>query len=81
MANLRRFTVVPRLPPSLERLRELAYNLWWASNPIAQELFIRIDPDLWVEARGNPIELLARVDQGRLDELAGDDAFTTTWTQ
>ncbi|MGA2449554.1 MAG: alpha-glucan family phosphorylase [Polyangiaceae bacterium] len=76
MANLRRFTVVPRLPPSLERLRELAYNLWWAWNPIAQELFIRIDPDLWVEVRGNPIELLGRVDQGRLDELAGDDAFT-----
>ncbi len=26
---------------------------------------------------GNPIELLARVDQARLNELAGDDAFTS----
>src|SRR4029077_14600458 len=26
---------------------------------------------------GNPIELLARVDQARLDELASDDAFTS----
>jgi starch phosphorylase len=77
MPTLRRFTVVPRLPPGLERLREIAYNLWWAWAPVAHELFVRIDPDLWERVHGNPIELLACVDQGRLDELAGDDAFTS----
>ena len=53
------------------------YNLWWSWAPVAHELFVRIDPDLWEEVHGNPIELLARVDQARLDELATDDAFTS----
>ena len=77
MPTLRHFTVVPRLPPTLERLRALAYNLWWSWSPVGQELFVRLDPDLWEEVHGNPIELLARVDQTRLDELVGDDAFTS----
>src|SRR5450631_227416 len=77
MPTLKHFTVVPRLPPALERLRDIAFNLWWSWSPVAHELFVRLDPDLWEEVKGNPIELLARVDQGRLEELATDDAFTS----
>jgi starch phosphorylase len=77
MPTLRHFTVVPRLPPALESLREIAYNMWWSWARVAHELFVRIDPDLWEAVHGNPIELLARVDQGRLEELASDDAFTS----
>ena len=33
--------VLPSLPPSLAALKELAYNLWWAWNPEAIELFRR----------------------------------------
>ena len=33
MPTLRHFTVVPRLPPPLERLRDIAYNLWWSWSP------------------------------------------------
>jgi len=69
MPTLRRFTVVPRLPPTLEHLREIAHNLWWAWEPLARELFDRIDLDIWEEVHGNPIELLSRVGQQRLDEL------------
>jgi glycogen phosphorylase len=36
---------------------------------------VRVDPDLWEAVHGNPIELLSRVEQGRLDTLAADDAF------
>ncbi len=85
MPTLRRFIVVPRLPNALERLREIAYNLWWSWSPIASELFRRIDPDLWDEVHGNPIELLSRAEQKRLDQLAGDDAFLShldsTWRE
>jgi starch phosphorylase len=77
MPTLRHYTVVPRLPSTLERLRALAYNLWWSWSAVGQELFVRLDPDLWEEVHGNPIDLLARVDQKRLDELVGDDAFTS----
>ena len=78
MPTLRRFNVVPRLPPSLENLRAIAHNLWWAWEPMARDLFVRIDPDLWEDVHGNPIELLSRVGQARLDELAADDAFIST---
>ena len=77
MPTLRHFTVVPRLPAALERLRALSYNLWWSWSPAGQELFVRLDPDLWQAVHGNPVELLARVDQARLDEAASDDAFTS----
>jgi starch phosphorylase len=73
--TLRRFTVVPRLPPPLERLRELVSNLFWVWTPVARELVVRIDPELFEEVHGNPIELLSRVTQKRLDELACDEAF------
>jgi starch phosphorylase len=84
MPTLKHFTVVPRLPAALERLRDIAYNLWWSWSPVAHELFVRLDPVLWETVRGNPIELLARIDQDRLESLAGDDAFTShleaAWT-
>lgn len=73
--TLRRFTVVPRLPRPLERLRALAHNLFWVWTPVARELFVRIDPGLFEEVQGNAIELLSRVRQARLDELAHDEAF------
>ena len=77
MPTLHRFTVVPRLPSPLAPLREIAYNLYWAWDSVARELFVRIDPDLWEEVHGNPIELLSSVGQQRLDELAADDAFVS----
>ena len=77
MPTLHRYHVVPKLPQTLERLRELSQNLWWTWNPEGRELFARIDPDLFEAVHGNPIELLSRVGQKRLDELAEDDAFTS----
>ena len=42
----------------LEKLKELAYNLWWSWHPEAKDLFRRIDPIIWSEIRENPIKLL-----------------------
>ena len=75
MPTLRRFTVTPRLPASLERLRGIAHNLWWTWTPSARALFLRIDEGLFEATHANPIELLSRVPQSRLDELAVDDAY------
>ena len=46
------------LPPKLEGLRRLAYNLWWSWHPEARTLFSRIDAGRWARFR-NPIPLLA----------------------
>ncbi len=47
-----------RLPPQLEGLRRLAYNLYWSWHPRAKILFSRIDAAQWARYR-NPIPVLA----------------------
>ncbi len=47
-----------RLPPQLEGLRRLAYNLYWSWHPRAKILFSRIDAAAWARYR-NPIPVLA----------------------
>ena len=54
------FQVVPSLPPRIAPLRELAYNLWWAWNLDAVDLFIRLDRDLWDQTFHNPVRMLRR---------------------
>ena len=62
-------SVVPKLPEPLKRLEELAYNLWWSWNHDAVALFRRIDRELWISTGHNPIMILGRMSQTRLDEL------------
>ncbi|HEY8439489.1 MAG TPA: alpha-glucan family phosphorylase [Candidatus Limnocylindrales bacterium] len=47
-----------RLPPALEGLRPLAYNLYWAWHPRARAIWSRIDRRAWTRHR-NPIPVLA----------------------
>ncbi|MCG8403557.1 MAG: alpha-glucan family phosphorylase [Phycisphaerales bacterium] len=75
LMHLRTYTVIPSLPEPVNRLRELAYNLWWSWNRDAQELFRRLDPNLWDEVVGNPVQFLAHISQKRLDQGASDTAY------
>ena len=69
------FRVIPSLPDSLERLRNLAHNLWWAWNHEAIELFRRLDRDLWEDTGHNPVLMLGAIRQKRLEQVAEDDGF------
>ncbi len=69
------FTVTPSLPASLERLRDLAYNLRWAWNHDAIELFRRLDSDLWESTGHNPVLMLGTIDQAQLEAAATDEGF------
>ncbi len=71
------FNVVPNLPEELAPLKELAYNLWHAWNPEALTLFMRVDRELWEKCNHNPVLMLGRVEQDRLNKLANDDGFLT----
>ncbi len=75
MHTLHRYEVVPSVPLALAPLRRLAQNLWWAWNRDARSLFTRIDASLFEVVGENPLALLARVPQRRLDELAADGAY------
>jgi starch phosphorylase len=67
--------VSPSLPPALERLRELAYNLRWTWSHATIELFSRVDRDLWDTAHHNPVLLLGMVDQAALEAASADEGF------
>lgn len=62
-------------PERIARLRELAYNLWWAWNPEAQELYRQIDPELWELEYHNPVNFLREVRQQRLEEAASNAEY------
>ncbi len=69
------FNVIPKLPASLEKLRDVAYNLRWSWNHDTVELFRRLDSELWESTGHNPVQMLGVIDQSRLEAAAADDAF------
>src|SRR3954468_7078039 len=72
---LREFLVRPALPASLSRLSELGYNLLWSWDHSVRTLFRRLDPVLWKESNHNPVLLLGRVSQEKLDRASSDPRF------
>jgi starch phosphorylase len=74
MKPIRTFNVTPRMPPALERLREVAYDLRWAWSHDAIEL-CRWDNDLWEATRNNPVRMLGALDQTTLEAAANDEGF------
>ncbi len=73
--KLRTVQVSPVLPPALEPLRDLAYNLHWDWVPEIAQVFQRLDPELWARTGENPAAMLGMVRQPRLDELSADLGF------
>jgi starch phosphorylase len=65
----------PRIPPALDRLKELATNLRFTWHRPTRSLFSSLDPNLWVETSGNPKLFLRCLDQSRLDMAAADPSF------
>ena len=63
------------IPAELEKLNELAHNMWWAWNHDARSLFTSLDPKLYSECGQNPVLLLERLSHERMEELAQDKAI------
>jgi starch phosphorylase len=75
IANIRTFQVFPDVPEPLSPLTELAHNLWWVWNWDAQELFRRLDRQLWETVYHNPVKLLGAISQEKLVDAAKDDGY------
>src|ERR1043165_1799862 len=63
------------LPFRIERLADIAYDLWWASSHEARSVFRKISRHDWWRSDHNPIVLLQRIPRRRLDELAVNTEF------
>jgi len=75
MRPVQTFTVHPRLPEDLAGLRDLAFNLRWSWHHETIDLFRRLDDDLWESSHHNPVLMLGRIDQKRLEDAARDEGF------
>jgi glycogen phosphorylase len=72
---LKEFLVRPALPPSLQRMSEIALNLHWSWNHALRSLFRRLDPVIWKASNHNPIVMLGRVSQATLERAAADPRY------
>lgn len=63
------------LPKNLNKLQEIATNLWWVWNSDAKNIFRCIDLDAWHQAQSNPIVLLNTISYERMLELSKDNKF------
>ena len=70
--NWKDVNVKSHIPAELEKLSELARNIWWSWNYEATELFRDLDPTLWKEVGQNPVLLLERMSYAKLEALAKD---------
>ncbi len=70
-----RITVTPQLPKRIEKLSEIAYNLWWSWNTEFLKLFKEIDIDLWESVNKNPVKFLKLTTQEKLENASQDSNF------
>lgn len=73
--------VQPRLPTALERLPELAGNLFYSWERQARNLFVRLDRNLWDRCEHNPILFLRRVSQEKLDTASRDSIYLQDYSR
>ena len=76
-----KITVNPQLPKNINRLQEIANNLWWSWNSEFLRLFKSIDNDLWETVGKNPIKFLKRVSQERIEMASNDEKFVKEYNK
>jgi starch phosphorylase len=64
-----------KLPERINRLDELANNLWWSWHPQARDLFRALDYPLWRLGGHNPVRQLREISTDKLVSAAADPTF------
>ncbi len=70
-----RYTGRPPLPQRINRLEELAVDLWWSWHPEAREVYRRLDYVSWRATAHNPVLMLRLIAPGKLQSAAEDPEF------
>jgi starch phosphorylase len=76
---VKEFLVRPALPPAINRMSDLAYNLLWSWDHNIRSLFRRLEPALWKNCGHNPVLMLGRVPQATLERAAADPRFLAAY--
>ncbi len=67
--------VISRVPKELEKLQELAGNIWWTWNEEFIDILAEIDRELFSKCCHNPVLFLERLSYEQMKEIAEDGAF------
>ena len=79
MYMFNRITVNPQLPKRINRLSEIANNLWWSWNSEYLHLLKDIDIDLWETVGKNPVKFFKLVSQEKLEKAAEDEEILKSY--
>ena len=71
----RNITVKSELPGKLNKLNELSRNLWWAWNAEGKTLFHDLDRDTWRATSENPVKMLQRLSNEKIEAIQNDTAM------
>ncbi len=74
-----RYVELPPLPERINRLDQLAADLWWSWNTEGRAVFRRLDYPLWRETAHNPVRMLWVVAREKLDAAARDQRFLSLY--
>ena len=64
-----------QLPERINRLGELAYDLWWSWNPDARSIFRSLDYPLWRLTAHNPVKMLQLVSADAVARVLADSQW------
>jgi starch phosphorylase len=76
-----RYSGLQPLPDKLDRLGELAVDLWWSWHPEARNLFRRLDYTLWRATAHNPVRMLWVLGRAKLEAASADPEFMRQYEQ
>jgi glycogen phosphorylase len=72
---MERYSQLPPLPDRVNRLDQLAVDLWWSWNHDGRELFRQLDYALWRETAHNPVRMLWLVPREKIEAATRSAEF------
>jgi glycogen phosphorylase len=68
-----------QLPEHIDRLEELARDLWWSWSRDARNVFRRLDYPLWRQTAHNPVKMLRTISREALNRALSDADWLATY--
>jgi starch phosphorylase len=66
---------VTHIPNRIDRIEELAHDLWWSWTPDARQIFRTLDYPLWRLTAHNPVKMLRLIPHDALQRRTADPAW------
>jgi glycogen phosphorylase len=72
---MKRYSNLTPLPARIERLEELALDLWWSWHPEGRAVFRNLDYAVWRATAHNPVRMLWVISRAKIEAAALDPDF------